>query len=428
MGDEKQKFDPSAEYSTEKPAFNPDASYDSSNPVAEIRAYHGDVKESPGLAYSRGYAAPDQTHKFSGNFFDRASSQFSQDLQDPKNFIPDWHMLLGAPGMAYQGLKNAYEMYQHRNDPQPDSAESVGHMGIPLLTALVTHSADASGVEPPVERIPIWKREGMNTEGTPVPSILNREPTSSGPGRTTFPQAPQPKVPKAPRPEPMWKAAPSEGMAVPSVLDREPISSGPGRSTFPVEKSAPPARPPRPAPLWKTNPSEGTDVPSIINQQPFAQDAKPRPMMAPEPQGMKVPTSPQDYSAPLQTELEKGLGAKRIQSGVKMRDQLGTDAEPHQDDLSGYTPVKGSSIITAYKTDPSAGELTVKFNNGSHHVYAPLSADDLAAFDASESKGKAFQNLKDNHMYKIVDGKRIPVKGASRSAAPTGEGVLRNDQ
>lgn len=52
--------------------------------------------------------------------------------------------------------------------------------------------------------------------------------------------------PPKPRPEPAWKTQNTEGEPVPSVLDREPVSSGPGRQNFP-SKTAKPAR----VPMWK---------------------------------------------------------------------------------------------------------------------------------------------------------------------------------
>lgn len=52
--------------------------------------------------------------------------------------------------------------------------------------------------------------------------------------------------PPKPRPEPAWKTQNTEGEPVPSILDREPTQVGPGRQNFP-SKTPKPAR----VPMWK---------------------------------------------------------------------------------------------------------------------------------------------------------------------------------
>ena len=89
------------------------------------------------------------------------------------------------------------------------------------------------------------------------------------------------------RPEPAWRTAPTEGTEVPSVINRQPYAQ-PGRA---IPEAPPTAKPPRPAPAWKTSPTEGTPVESVINRQPVAQAPKPRPIpeAAPEVQTAAAP-------------------------------------------------------------------------------------------------------------------------------------------
>ena len=98
--------------------------------------------------------------------------------------------------------------------------------------------------------------------------------------------AESPRVP-APRPAPAWRTAPTEGTEVPSVINRQPYAQ-PGRA---IPEAPPTAKPPRPAPAWKTSPTEGTPVESVINRQPVAQAPKPRPIpeVAPEVQTAAAP-------------------------------------------------------------------------------------------------------------------------------------------
>jgi hypothetical protein len=135
------------------------------------------VERSAAEQYARGYAPAGAFRRYSGGFLDRATSTFGEDLNHPSNFIPSWHSLLGIPGMAYDAGKEAVSEWQHRNEAPGDPAEAVGHLGVPLLGAIVTHSADALGN--PVEAAPLRPEPAWKTApsaGTEIPSILNRQP------------------------------------------------------------------------------------------------------------------------------------------------------------------------------------------------------------------------------------------------------------
>lgn len=139
--------------------------------------------------------------KFQGPFIERASSQFGEDLNDERNFIPNWKDAL-IPGLSsvVNELKNGWPNPKYA--PRGDYAETIGHMGIPILTGLITHAADTiPGPEvAPVRPEPAWKT--TNVTETEVPSILNRQP---------YAQPARPRIAKpsqSVRPEPAWKTAP----------------------------------------------------------------------------------------------------------------------------------------------------------------------------------------------------------------------------
>jgi len=137
-----------------------------------------------------GSSAPQPPYrKFQGPFLERATSQTGQDLQDPSNFLPSWHALLGAPGIAYDMAREGYRRWQTRDQPDTtDPAETVGHLGTAALTGLITHAADTipGPAEAAAPRIPLWK--SVQAEGTEVPSILNRQ-TYAQPARAPRAQA-----------------------------------------------------------------------------------------------------------------------------------------------------------------------------------------------------------------------------------------------
>jgi hypothetical protein len=58
-----------------------------------------------------------------------------------------------------------------------------------------------------------------------------------------------------------------------------------------------------------------------------------------------------------------------------------------------FEAVTGSSIIAGYAR--AAGDLAVKFNNGSKYIYKGVDDATVAAFKLAESKGKYFSaNIK----------------------------------
>jgi len=71
-----------------------------------------------------------------------------------------------------------------------------------------------------------------------------------------------------------------------------------------------------------------------------------------------------------------------------------------------------SSALKSYKYDPETREFETMTQGGQGYVHAEISPEQAAAFKAADSKGKAWQAIRQNGtlVAKIVNGKRIPVK------------------
>lgn len=167
----------------------------------------------PEMRASRDPMQPKPFRKFSGSFLERATSQLGEDLRNPLN------LLNAIPGVSYH--RSSSPGYDY------DPAETAGHAGYGAGVALVTHAADLA------------------------------------PGPRVGPEVP-PRIPA-------WKTAPSEGTSIPSIIDRQPYAQAARSRTAPAPSTAAPR-----TPLWKAMNTEGEEVPSIVNRQPYAQPARAR--------------------------------------------------------------------------------------------------------------------------------------------------------
>jgi hypothetical protein len=115
----------------------------------------------------------------------------------------------------------------------------------------------------------------------------------------------------------------------------------------------------------------------------------------------------------LQQMLNESLGAKELKPNVPLRQQMdATNPASGGEDLpEGHTSVK-SSALRSYKYDPDAQEFHARATSGdTTYVYGGVSPEDAQAFESADSKGKAWQQIRQNPLVaKIVNGKRIAVK------------------
>ena len=77
----------------------------------------------------------------------------------------------------------------------------------------------------------------------------------------------------------------------------------------------------------------------------------------------------------------------------------------------GHTAVE-SSALKSYKYDPQAQEFEAYTPSGGHYVYGDVSPEQAAKFEAADSKGKAWNDIRQNStlVAKVINGKRVPIK------------------
>lgn len=106
---------------------------------------------------------------------------------------------------------------------------------------------------------------------------------------------------------------------------------------------------------------------------------------------------------PWMPELEKSLGNEPLQvkPGVPIKNQP-----------------RISSAVKDYSYDSDAREFHVQPTGGSTgYIYGDVSPEDAQAFHNAESKGQAWQQMRNNPLVgKVVNGKRVDVKPVSRNA------------
>lgn len=119
----------------------------------------------------------------------------------------------------------------------------------------------------------------------------------------------------------------------------------------------------------------------------------------------------------LQDQLNQSLGAKELNPKMPLRQQM--DATPTTSNSGlpeGHTQIEGSSALRSYKYDPSAREFHARATSGdTTYVYGDVSPEEVQAFEQADSKGKAWQGIRQNPLVaKIVNGKRLPTISAAR--------------
>jgi hypothetical protein len=125
-------------------------------------------------------------------------------------------------------------------------------------------------------------------------------------------------------------------------------------------------------------------------------------------------TSPQSAKARLEELLNEGLGGKPLEQGVALKNQ-GVKLP------QGFTPVE-SSALKGYRYNPESSEFQAISQNGQHYIYGDVSPEQAADFEAADSKGTAWNNLRKapgvTLTAKVINGKRVAVARAGQSAAP----------
>ncbi|MFL6306899.1 MAG: hypothetical protein ACJ72H_25485 [Candidatus Sulfotelmatobacter sp.] len=116
----------------------------------------------------------------------------------------------------------------------------------------------------------------------------------------------------------------------------------------------------------------------------------------------------------VEQQLKQALGAQDLKPGVPLKDQLsGTNAQPQPKLPDGFTPVD-STALKGFKYDPQTHEFEAITEGGQRYVYSDVDPDVAAKFEAHDSKGTAWGELKNapgvTYSAKYVNGKRIAIK------------------
>lgn len=174
----------------------------------------------------------------------------------------------------------------------------------------------------------------------------------------TFPGAPEPTA----SPEQINPSLVSPARSLPGQIGAEQIYG------------------PRPTPAQPLPARPGLQLTGEVASQEAAAAAPPS---APTPK-----TSP----AAVQQQLETSLGVEpvNIKPGVSMRNQAAGQGLKLPE---GFTPVD-SSVLKAYKYDPATQEFDAITNSGQRFRHAEVSPEQFKAFEDADSKGKAWNDLR----------------------------------
>lgn len=266
----------------------------------------------------------------------------------------------------------------------------------------------------------IWAKKPIYP-GAPLPESPGYNPGAPFPEDPgTFPGAP---LPETPNPELLKARALFEGTSSPSdpAAGLGTVKSGQISSAF-KDPGAPLPETPDPQLLKARSLFEGSSSPSDpaaglgnIKVAPgqagqLAQSMKKQP----------AEVAPGFNRGALGDLLNKSLGAEesKVQPGKPIYQR---SAGPPSGAISGAADLPEghtahqSSAIPSSMYDSGAKEFHARMVSGNtSYVYGDVSPEEAQAFTDAESKGKAFQQIKNGHplVAKIVNGKRLPVKAS----------------
>lgn len=119
--------------------------------------------------------------------------------------------------------------------------------------------------------------------------------------------------------------------------------------------------------------------------------------------------------------LNDSLGGRPLQPNVPLRQQMTAKPPAAVTVPAGHTAVE-SSAIKSYSYDPASREFQSVTPSGATYIHGDVSPEQVEAFEAADSKGKAFNQLKQNSplVGKVINGQRVNVQPprALGSAAP----------
>lgn len=171
---------------------------------------------------------------------------------------------------------------------------------------------------------------------------------------------------------------------------------------------------PSPAPVEP--PLTRAELQSVLDARRAAARASSPAAATPASTPVLTPATPKAALASIQQQLNDAMGGKPLQPGIPLRDQLqaAIDAKTLP---KGFTPVD-SSALKGFKYDPATREFESVTQGGQRYVHGDVSPEEAQSFADAESKGKAWQAIRNNPLVaKVINGKRIAVKPAEMQSA-----------
>jgi len=170
-------------------------------------------------------------------------------------------------------------------------------------------------------------------------------------------------------------------------------------------------------------PGENVGLPKTVSGGPasapsideFDAQAQPQPAATSPQTAATADTSPKN----VERLLNDATGGKPLQKNVPLRNQA-TAATPKSSSLpADFTPEK-SGELQGYKYDPASQHFEVIYNNGARVGRMGITPDQVAAFEDANSKGTAWNILKDSPgAINTKNGVPRAVPVSARSASPT---------
>jgi hypothetical protein len=167
---------------------------------------------------------------------------------------------------------------------------------------------------------------------------------------------------------------------------------------------------------------EGVTSPQTEHASSMEPEAEPPATETAAPESPAATLTKKATPAEIEKALNDALGGKPLQKGVSLKNQNQTSsAAPASNLPEGFTPVK-SSALQGYKYDPATREFESITTGGQHYIHGDVSPEDAQAFEAADSKGKAWQQIRQNPLVaKVVNGNRVATRPGAVSATPEGE-------
>lgn len=329
---------------------------------------------------------------------------------------------LGKPTVNMQKV-NLLGGTSQNPDVQRPITDQVGELGAGALKSTAHVAAMA----------PVMLHRGLQSRGiAPQGDIYPGEHTTEQVAKQDLPNAalmvaggmdsPEPEL--APQGRPIETPSPSSSPTAPGMAKRVGtvlVKKIPGvklaSDLMDAVKGpdAPAAKVPNQAPVPETNGipwGTGGQGPIDLRGKMIPKESA----NVPQPEPVKQPVSRVEASRKLQDLLGNATGAQELKPNVPLKDQLPALRGKTPDVTEGHTPVE-SSAMKSYQYDPAAKEFHAKYSSSGNtvHVFGDVSPEEAEVFNQAKSKGSALGQIQKSHplVAKIVNGKRISVKGAS---------------